>query len=108
MLFSLSLPRTGECRVASIRELKNHGSCSSRKHRRDRGTSVCQDVEVGKGKGESPNEMWQGVWMKRAASTRRQGWASSCGNCESPISRAYPGLVSRAGTRGHVLGAGGN
>lgn len=32
------------------------------------------------------------------------GLGLSCGNDESPTSRAYPELVSRARTRGHVQG----
>lgn len=52
--------------------------------------------EVGKG-----NAVWQGVRMEGAASARRQGWALSCGNCESPCSGAYRGWCR---VRGHVLG----
>ena len=54
--------------------------------------------EVGKG-----NAVWQGVRMEGAASARRQGWALSCGNCESPCSGAYRGWCR---VRGHVLGGG--
>lgn len=57
---------------------------------------MCKDAEVGKGQRASPAAVCQGVRMKGTASARRQGRTLSCGNCESPRSGAYPGLVSRA------------